>query len=105
MSASSRAQGASRPVKSRRYLIKPLVWLVKDEASVKWHVASDDYFGTLATIISLLKQQIKKDGQTAALKTTLNNLEKDLMYLQTRYQINPKTKKRIKTPKGRLKSQ
>ena len=96
---------SKRPRTGKKYLIKPLVWLVKDETSVKWHVASDDYFGTLATILSLLKQQIKKSGQAAALKSTLDNLEKDLLYLQNNYQINPKTKNRKRAPKGRLKSQ
>ena len=92
---------------TKKYQIKPTVRLVKDEASVKFHVASDDYFGTMATILSLLKQQIKKnDGpRTAVLKKTLRNLEKDLLFLQKNYQIKPKTKNKNITPKGRLKSQ
>jgi hypothetical protein len=92
---------------TKKYQIKPIVRLVEDEASVKFHVASDDYFGTIATILSLLKQQIKKnDGpRTAVLKKTLRNLEKDLLFLQKNYQIKPKTKNKNITPKGRLKSQ
>ena len=90
---------------AKKYQLKSLVWLVRDEASVKWHVASDDYFGTLATILSLLKQQLKKSDQTAALKTTFANVERDLLYLQANYQIKPKTKKRKSIPKGKLKSQ
>jgi hypothetical protein len=106
MSVSSRRPRAGgQKTDDKRYVIKPLVWLVKDEAGVKWHVASDDYFGTLATILSLLRQQSKPSGRTAALKTTWNNLEKDLLFLQKNYQINPKTKKRSSRPKGKLKSQ
>ena len=92
---------------AKKYRIKPLVWLVKDEASVKFHVASDDYFGTIATVLSLVKQQLKEDSgpRTAVLKKTLHNVESDLLFLQKNYQISPKTKKRKSKPKGKLKSQ
>lgn len=92
---------------SRAYKITPVVWLVRDEASVKFHVTSHDYFGTIAAILSLIKQQFKKGdaGSAVLINKTLKNLEKDLMFLQKNYQIKPKNKKRISTPKGRLKSQ
>lgn len=92
---------------SRQYKIKPLVWLVKDESSVKFHVENDDYFGTIATILSLIEQQIKKNGchNLAVLRKTLKNLETDLMFLQRNYQINPKNKNRNRKPKGRLHNQ
>lgn len=89
-----------------KYKITPLVWLVKDEASVKFHVKSDDYFGTMATILSLARQQIKKAGRLDS--TTfkiINNLETDLSFLQKNYQIKPRAKNRNRTPKGKLKSQ
>lgn len=99
----------------KKYSIKKLLWCVKDEDSVRFHVASDDYFGTIATVISLLKQQSKKDDseKTAILDKAFKNLENDLMYLQKNYQIcprparqtKPSTKNKNKTPKGRLKSQ
>jgi len=91
----------------RKYTITPLLWLVKDETSVKFHVLSDDYFGTIATVLSLLEQQIKKDsaGNAALLNKTLKNLKKDLLFLQKNYQIKPKIRNRKITPKGRLKSQ
>jgi len=91
----------------KKYKITPLVWLVQDEASVKFHVASDDYCGTIATVLSLLEQQIKKDGvkNTVLLAKTIRNLKKDLLYLQKNYQIRPKAKNKKITPKGRLKSQ
>ena len=91
----------------KKYRIKPLFWLVKDESSVKFHIVCDDYFGTIATVLSLVKQQIKKsDGpRTVALKKTLNNVEKDLLFLQKNYQIKPKTKNKKSRPKGKLNNQ
>ena len=70
------------------YHIKPVVWLVKDEASVEFHVQNDDYFGTMATLLDLIKQEIYKDkGQTEQVKKTLDNMEKDFMWLQKNYKI------------------
>lgn len=86
---------------SKKYKIKNLVWMIKDKDSVRFHVSQDDYFGTIATIISLIKQKNKnKDFESA-----LNNLEKDLTWLQKNYQITPKIKKKNKTPKGKETSQ
>ncbi len=91
----------------KKYQIKNLVWLVKDEAGTRFHIEQDDYFGTIATIISLLRQKIKENPAKLApdFMTTLNNLEKDLVWLQNNYQINPRTKKKNKIPKGKDKSQ
>lgn len=91
----------------KKYHITPLTWLIRDEAGVRFHVKSDDYFGTLATVLSLLRQQAKKDGRlkAAALKS-LDNLEKDLLLLQKEYRIetrpaHPATPyKPIKAPKS-----
>lgn len=92
---------------NKLYRIKPLVWMIKDEASVKFHVENDDYFGTIATILSLIEQQIKKNGcrDQAVLRKTLKNLENDLMFLQKNYQINPKNKNKNIIPKGKLHNQ
>jgi len=102
----------------KKYQLTPILHLLKDEASVKFHVQSDDYFGTIATVLNLLKQQIKKDGcdNAAVLNKTLNNLENDLMFLQKNYKINlrpkigpdqiiPRMKNKNNKPKGKLKSQ
>ena len=91
----------------KKYKITPLLWYVKDEASVKFHIKSDDYFGTIATILRLLKDKIKKDGcsNAAVLNKTMADLENDLLFLQKNYQIKPKTKKRNRSPKGKLRSQ
>lgn len=91
----------------KEYTITPLVWLVEDEASVKFHVKSNDYFGTIATVLSLLKEQIKNSNinNTAILEKILNNLELDLMLLQKNYHIKPNIKQRNKIPKGKLNNQ
>lgn len=91
----------------KKYKITPLVWLIKDEASVKFHVQSDDYFGTIAAILGLIKQQTKKDkGQKALIfNKILQNLETDLLYLQKNYQIKLRRRKKNKIPKGKLISQ
>lgn len=98
---------------NKKYKITPILHLLRDEASVKFHVQSDDYFGTIATVLDLLKQQIKKDGHAnaAVLSNTLKNLENDLMFLQKNYeirlksQISPRMKNKKSKPKGRLISQ
>lgn len=97
---------------NKRYELTPIVHLLHDEASVKFHVESGDYFGTIATVLGLLEQQMKKDGcaDAAVFKKTLENLKGDLMFLQKNYeirraQIKPNIKKRKSRPKGKLKSQ
>jgi mannitol-specific phosphotransferase system IIBC component len=92
---------------SKKYQIMPVLWYINDEASVKFHIKSDDYFGTIATVLGLLKDKIKKDGcpNVTVLNKTISNLENDLLFLQKNYQIKPKAKKENKSPKGRLKSQ
>lgn len=73
------------------YAIKPLVWLIKDEESVKFHVENDDYFGTMATVLSLLKQEIEKNNNSSEkIRNTFANMEKDFMWLQKNYKISKK---------------
>lgn len=88
----------------KKYKITPVVWLVKDEESVKFHVENNDYFGTIAAVLSLVKQELKK-GKPSNLPTfnkVLKNLEEELLFLQKNYQINPKSKNKNSTPKGKL---
>jgi hypothetical protein len=79
---------------NKKYQITPLIWFVKDEATTKFHVENDDYFGTIATILSLVKQKIndQRPQNQKLLQDTLNNLEKDLGWLQNNYQIVEKKK-------------
>ena len=89
---------------NNKYHITPIVWALKDEASVKFHVKNNDYFGTLAAILNLIKQQIKKDdvAHDVIFSKIYDNLEKDLLFLQKNYQIKLSNKKKNKRPKGKL---
>jgi hypothetical protein len=103
----------------KRYQITPRLWLVRDEDGVRFHIQSDDYFGTMATILSLLEEQIKKDGvkNSPVWRRTLKNLQTDLLFLQKNYvigarrltaaktHIKPQSQKKIKTPLGKLNNQ
>ena len=103
--------------RKRSYQLKPLFSVLKDETSIKYHVEKADYFGTIATIISLISQKLKNDKtgdvkeaekkEKQQLLKTLKNLEQDLVFLQNNYQIyiKPKIKNRKIIPKGKLKSQ
>lgn len=55
--------------------------------SLKFHIKSDDYFGTLATIISLVRQDLERALTSV---DTLNKVEADLMYLQRNNKIDKK---------------
>lgn len=93
--------------KTKNYQIKPVTLIIHDEASVRFHVQNNDYFGTIATVLSLIKQDCKKSGtrdRTKILKI-LEQLEKDLLFLQNHYQIKAKTSQKKTTPKGKLQSQ
>lgn len=78
------------------YKIKPNFSHLNDEASVKYHLQNDDYFGTIATIISLIKQSLedKKNNviDDEEIIKTLDCLEEDLVFLQKNYEINLKPK-------------
>ena len=91
----------------KTYHIKSSARLVRDEASTKFHIANDDYFGTIAAVLSLIEQQLdqRQPADIATFQKTLRNIKQDLVWLQQNYQINPKTKKSRRIPKGKLKSQ
>lgn len=52
--------------------------------SLEFHIKSDDYFGSLATVISLVDETILENKKN---KTIFKRLIKDLMYLQKEYKI------------------
>jgi hypothetical protein len=58
--------------------------------SLKFHIKSDDYFGTLATIISLIKQDFEVNLYFDKYIEVLDNVEKDLIFLQKNYFIKLK---------------
>jgi hypothetical protein len=58
----------------------------KNIKGLEFHIEQDDYFGTLATVFSLLKQNLSKNKSLKG----LNFLDKkvtELMYLQNNYKI------------------
>jgi len=54
------------------------------QKSLKFHIKSDDYFGTVATALSLINQQPKKVKDN---EKYLDEIIKDLMFLQKEYKI------------------
>lgn len=68
----------------------PLIIHDKDNRSlrnknIKFHIRSGDYFGTLATVIDLVRQERKKiEGRQNKI---LKKLKDDLVYLQKNHKI------------------
>ena len=52
------------------------------EESIQFHIRSNDYFGTLATEIDLLRQDTQRRGYTQKHDVALRRLRDDLVYLQ-----------------------
>lgn len=63
------------------------------QRSVRFHIDSDDYFGTLATVLDLLRQDMSKNGHKGKNTELLEALIRELLYLQTEYRIVTKGKK------------
>lgn len=55
------------------------------ERDVQFRVDSDDYFGTLATVVDLLLQ--KGNKMDVAARKTLENVRDDLLFLEKHYKI------------------
>jgi hypothetical protein len=51
---------------------------------VDFHVESQDYFGSLATVLCLIRQAEDEESVNAAI---LEGIEKDLLYLQQNFLI------------------
>lgn len=54
------------------------------KGSLEFHIKSGDYFGTLATVLSLAEETLSIDKEHKAI---FKRLIKDLMYLQKEYKI------------------
>jgi len=95
----------------KNYQLNPNVKILKDANSVKFHVENNDYFGTAATLVHLLREQLAEQIKKAPanekqlINKAFKNLEQDLILLQKNYYIKTKKKASHKTAKGRLKSQ
>jgi hypothetical protein len=56
------------------------------EASLQFHIEKNDYFGALATVIDLVSQDLKKNGQNRNAEI-LQRLRDNLVYLQRSHRI------------------
>ena len=54
---------------------------------IESHVEAGDYFGTLATILDLLRQKMDKRGYVSKDGKILEELRDDLLYLQSHHSI------------------
>lgn len=68
----------------KKYTMSLPLSFVSDQESVSFHVKSADYFGTIATIISLWKQTGKINEKS------FKELYDDLIDLQNNYEIKKK---------------
>ncbi len=59
------------------------------QKTTKFHIKSDDYFGTLASILTIINE--KKDSHDKSdlklINKILKNVIKDLIYLQNNFRI------------------
>jgi hypothetical protein len=98
---------------SRRYQLSLIPGKVKDEESVRFHIKSGDYFGTIASVLSLIRQDLEKSdpSRAAAFENIFRELESDLIFLQKEYEISKKSQTKARSrkskrlPKGKLTSQ
>lgn len=57
-----------------------------NEASLQFHIEKNDYFGTLATVLDLVSQDLRKKGQHRNAETLLRQRD-HLMQLQRECRI------------------
>jgi len=56
------------------------------EATIQFHIEKNDFFGTLATVIDLVSQDLQKNGQNRNAEI-LQRLRDNLVYLQRSHRI------------------
>jgi hypothetical protein len=54
---------------------------------LEFHIKSQDYFGTLATVLSLSRQNLEMGADKKQIVKVLEYAEKQLIYLQENYEI------------------
>jgi len=57
-----------------------------NKASLQFHIEKNDFFGTLATVLDLLRQDLDRRGYNPH-ALTLSRLRDDLVYLQRSHRI------------------
>lgn len=55
--------------------------------SIKFHIKFQDYFGTLATVLSLSRQNLEAGVNKKQIVKVLEHAEEQLVYLQENYKI------------------
>jgi hypothetical protein len=60
------------------------------EESLEFHIEKNDLFGTLATVLDLVSQDLRKKGHPSHAETLLRQRDR-LMYLQRGYRIEKRT--------------
>ena len=57
-----------------------------NKASLQFHIKGNDCFGTFATMLDLVRQNLRKKGHRSS-AATLRRLQDRMVYLQKRYRI------------------
>ena len=60
---------------------------MKTHRAIRFHIKNDDYFGTLATLLELLREDLAKCGYSKKEVRLLASIREDLMYLQQHYEV------------------
>lgn len=92
----------------KNYQLKSISWLLSDIKGVRFHVKSSDYFGTLASILTILEEKLSKNMEKEdkeLIRKILKNSIKDCLYLQKNYSIIAKKENKNQRPKGIVKTQ
>ncbi len=87
----------------KKYQLKSINLFLSDIKGVRFHVKSSDYFGTLASVLTIIEEKINNSNNLKdkkLIKKILENTIKDCLYLQTNYSIIPKNKNKNHKPKG-----
>jgi hypothetical protein len=59
---------------------------MNEEASLQFHIEENDFFGTVATVLDLVSQDLQRKGHRSNAEA-LGHLRDRLMYLQQGYRI------------------
>jgi hypothetical protein len=60
---------------------------IQQRREIEWHIQAGDYFGTLATVLDLLRQLMDKQGYGRTEARLLAEVRDELVYLQENHRI------------------
>ncbi len=90
----------------KNYQLKLNNWILSDIKGVRFHVKSSDYFGTLASVLTIIEEKINSCDNLEdkkLIKQILKNTISDCLYLQKNYSIIAKNKNKSHRPRGIVK--